>query len=365
MNEESRYFRSPHAAVPAARVGPFVATLLNGIFGDPLLHIRIAHERRSMVVDIGEGRRLPARLAHQVSDLFISHAHVDHVAGFVPFLRARIGLHGLCRVYGPPGLAQNIAGFIAGIHWDRAGPRAPKFEVAELHDGRIVRFHVAAGNSGARELGGTAAPEGLLLDEPAIRVRSCMLDHLTPVLAFSFESKASIKIRKERLLAKGLVPGPWLNDLKRRVARGDRDSSLELPDGSARSVAELAEELVIVKAGQKLVYATDLADTRENRERLTALAAGAHTFFCEAVFCDSEASRARRSGHLTARACGEIAAAARVHRIVPFHFSKRYESDPARVYHELIEASSRISQGTKQPMPEVVTVVSRGAMAAP
>lgn len=37
-----------------------------------------------------------------------------------------------------------------------------------------------------------------------------------------------------------------------------------------------------------------------------------------------------RTGHLTARACGEIATAAGVERLIPFHFSRRYESDPYR-----------------------------------
>ena len=55
------------------------------------------------------------------------------------------------------------------------------------------------------------------------------------------------------------------------------DSLLQLPDGNVARIGELAEELVRITPGKKLVYATDLADTPENRRRLVGLARNAHT----------------------------------------------------------------------------------------
>ncbi len=95
--------------------------------------------------------------------------------------------------------------------------------------------------------------------------------------------------------------------------------------------------------GKKLVYATDLADTADNRERLQGLARNAHTLFCEAPFSEAHAANARKNGHLTTRAAGEIATAARVSRLVPFHFSRRYSDDPQRLYDELKAACSRVA----------------------
>jgi ribonuclease Z len=312
-----------------------VATLLNGIFGDPLLHVRLAHQRRSLVLDLGEGRKLPARIVHQTTDVCISHAHIDHIGGFMPFLRARIGQFPACRVFGPPGLARNVAGFVAGIHWDRAGPRAPHFEVTELHSAELVRFLVAAGRRLPRLLGTASASDGVLFADEILRVRAVVLDHLTPVLAYALESHATLKVRKERLEASGLRPGPWLTSLKHSVSLDRGATVIVLPDGRARTAAELAQEFIMIEPGQKLVYATDLADTHTNRTRLCALADRADALFCEAVFCAADADRARRTGHLTARACGEIASGARVRRLFPFHFSRRYRSDPAAVYAEI------------------------------
>jgi ribonuclease BN (tRNA processing enzyme) len=326
---------------PTAKVGPFAVALLNGVFGDPLLLARLRYGRRCLLFDLGDAGRLRTRIAHDITDVFISHAHIDHVAGLLWLLRSRIGAFPPCRIYGPPGLAANVAGTVAGVHWDRVADRAPRFDVAELHGARVRRFAVTAGQGPERFIGETDASDGVLLADPLLRVRAAELDHRTPVLAYALEPRVEIKVRKERLDALGVPPGPWLTALKNRIAAGDDSAAIELPGGGTKSVHELAAQLVLVSPGEKLAYATDLADTPANRSRLIELARGAHTFFCEAPFCEPDADRAALTGHLTARACGEIATAAGVERLIPFHFSRRYESEPARVYREVRAACAR------------------------
>jgi len=326
---------------PLVRMGLVTAALINGVFGDPLLYLRLRQQRRCLLFDLGEAGRLPARLAHQVSDVFVSHAHIDHIGGFMWLLRSRIADLPPCRLFGPPGLAGHIAGMVNGVTWDRIGERGPRFEIGELHGETLVRFRVQAGRAGCERLGERAVREGLLLEEPAFRVRAATLDHGTPVLAFAFEPALQVHVRKERLIARGLPPGPWLAELKQGITEGDTEAEVLLPDGGLQSVGALAEELLLIAPGEKLVYATDLADTADNRVRLTQLARNAHTFFCEAPFIETDADQAARTGHLTARACGEIATAAKVERLVPFHFSRRYETGPRRVYEEVLAACAR------------------------
>jgi ribonuclease BN (tRNA processing enzyme) len=325
------------------RVGMLQVALVNGVFGDSLLHLRLRHQRRSMLFDLGEGARLPARVAHQVSDVFITHAHIDHIAGFLWLLRARIGEFSVCRLYGPPGLAGNIEGLTRGILWDRVGDRGPRFVVTEVHDTQLRRFRVQAGCRGAEPLDEQEAADGVLLAEPGFQVRAVSLSHGSPVLAFAFEPMQQINIRKDRLQAQGLDPGPWLGELKRHLQAGAIAASVRLPDGRIESAQALAEELVLITPGKKLAYATDFADTETNRRRIVALARGAHTLFCEATFREVDAEQAARTAHLTTRACGEIAAAAGVARLVPFHFSRRYERDPAPLYEEIAAACPQVA----------------------
>ncbi len=327
---------------PLIRMRSAMVVLINGIFGDPLLHLRLHQRKRSLLFDLGEAGRLPARIAHQVTDVFISHAHFDHIAGFLWLLRSRIGVDAICRVYGPPGLISNIQGFIDAIHWDRIGDHGPRFEVMELHGDRLLRCRLQAGHKQSTSTVEQGVSDGILLNEADFRVRAITLDHGTPVLAFAFESAPSLNIRREQLDALGLPAGPWLRELKQRITGKCTDIVIRLPGGRSERVDVLARQLAQVTPGQKMVYATDLADTRQNRARLTTLAQGAHALFCEAVFVEEEIQQAVNTGHLTARACGEIASSAGVEHLIPFHFSMRYEDEPERVYDEVLAASPRV-----------------------
>ena len=322
------------------RVGHVDVALLNGVFGDPLLHVRLRHHGRSLLFDLGEGGRLPARIAHQVTDVFISHAHMDHISGFQWLLRSRFGARPPCRVYGPPGLVQHIAGFFQCFLWDRIGAQGSVFEVMELHGNRLRRSRIRAGNPHCERLEAVPLRENIVYEEAGFCVRAVTLDHHTPVLAFAFEPNMEINVRKDRLSAMGLEPGPWIGDLKEQLLARNPQAMITLPNGSTQSAGSLGDELVLIKPGKKLVYATDLADTPDNRQRLVALAKHAHTLFCEAPFIEAHAEQGQRTGHLTARACGEIASAAGVARLIPFHFSRRYADDPQQLFDELSAACS-------------------------
>ncbi|HSF17080.1 MAG TPA: MBL fold metallo-hydrolase [Vicinamibacteria bacterium] len=323
------------------------AHLVNGIFGDPLLHVRLRYRRRSLLFDLGETGRLPARIVHQVSDIFVSHAHFDHIGGFSWLLRSSIGSPMCRRIHGPPGLAEHLEGTIRGILWDRIGERGPVFEVLELERGVLRRFRLQAGRRGVEALEARTVEDGVILEEPELRVRAVELWHGVPVLGFALEERLGFLIRADALVRHGLEPGRWLGELKRALAAGEPGTAIALPDGRRSAAGELAETFVRKRSGQKLVYATDLDDNERNREALVDFARGARFFFCEASFLDRDAHLARATRHLTARACGEIAAAASVERLVPFHFSKRYEREPALVYQEVGAAFPNVVVASK------------------
>jgi len=262
---------------------------------------------------------------------------------FLWLVRSRLGDYPACRLYGPPGLAQHVQGFLQGILWDRIANRGPRFTVYELHDGCLKQFALQAGFTTLSLLGEMEVVNDILLEEPGFCVKGITLDHHgTAVMAYSFEPDKQINVRKDRLRTRQLTPGPWLTELKQRLQANDLQALMSLPNGVKLAVGELAEELVIITPGKKLTYATDLADSAENRQRLIAMAHHAHTFFCEAPFREAEADHATRNGHLTTRACGEIATAAEVSHLVPFHFSRRYAEDPQPLYQEIERYCQRV-----------------------
>lgn len=342
------------------RVGAVDIALVNGVFGDPLLHVRMRHQRRSLLFDLGAGDRLPARIAHQITDVFISHAHMDHISGFLWLLRSRIGDYPSCRLYGPPDLARHISGFLQGILWDRVESNAPAFEVMELHGDRLKCFHLQAGSEQALLFDEKPVIDDTLVTEAGFCIRVVTLDHHgTPVIAYAFEAKQQLNIRKDRLKARELDPGPWLNELKKNILNKNGSPVIQLPDGSEADTASLADELVLITPGKKLVYATDLADTADNREKLVNLARHAHTFFCECSYSEADVAYATQNGHLTTRACGEMATEAGVSRLVPFHFSRRYQHNIEQLYDELGMYCSRVC------LPRSMTMFKAASETAP
>jgi ribonuclease BN (tRNA processing enzyme) len=289
-----------------------------------------------LLFDLGSGERLSARVAHQVTDVFISHAHLDHFSGFVSLMRSRIGDFPPCRLYGPPGLVGHVAGFLQGALWDRVELNAPRFEVMEFDGQTLHHYELQATQPWPQLQEVRAVQEGLIREEAGFRIRAVVLDHNgTPVIAYALEPGKQVNVRKDRLAARGLEPGPWLSELKQHVVADRSAARIQLPDGSDASVAALADELLLISPGKRLVYATDLADTADNRQCVIALAQQAHTFFCEAPFIEAEAEHALRNGHLTTRACAEIANAAGVTRLVPFHLSRRHQADAQQIYAEI------------------------------
>jgi ribonuclease BN (tRNA processing enzyme) len=309
--------------------------------GDPLLHVRLRHRKVSLFFDLGDAAGLSPRVAHRVRAVFLSHAHLDHIAGFTWFLRSRIGFFGPCLLFGPPGTINRIESFLNAVTWDRIEANGPIFEVSDIVGDRLRRARLQAGRP-REELPERPITDNVIWCDDTCWVLAATCDHGIPSMAYALVFDREINVRKERLAERGWAAGRWLGRLKACIARGAMSEQIALPDGSSSTVAALAEALTLIRPGKKLVYAADMADTKANREALTALAGGAHTLFCETAFTAADREKANATQHLTTTAAMEIAGAAAVERLVPFHFSKRYERDPGRLYRELRERAGPV-----------------------
>ena len=69
----------------------FRAFLVNDLFGDPALYVSLPWERRALLFDLGDITALSAGRLLKITDVFVSHAHVDHFVGFDHLLRVLLG----------------------------------------------------------------------------------------------------------------------------------------------------------------------------------------------------------------------------------------------------------------------------------
>jgi ribonuclease Z len=177
----------------------------------------------------------------------------------------------------------------------------------------------------------------------AYTIHADELDHDIPVLGVALKETEHLSVDKDRLVRLGLQPGAWLNDLKMAVRRCEpRDRTIEAldEDGSVKELTsgELADELLFRTPGQKIAYLCDIRYSEANIAKAVELAGGANLLVCEAAFLHKDEALARERSHLTARQAGELARAAGVERLAPFHFSPRYKGRERELLDEAAEA---------------------------
>lgn len=310
----------------------FHPELVNPPSGDPALFVEMLFERRGLLFDLGELRALPPRKILRVSDVFVSHAHMDHFMGFDWLLRICLGREKRIRLHGPPGFLEQVEHKLAAYSWNLAERYESnlRLEVTECApDGGAWRAAFSCRGRFRREGEARLRLDDLvLLEEPGLRVRTAFLDHRIPCMAFALEQRRHVNIWRNRLADLGLEVGPWLRELKQSVLRGEPDDSpitARHAGGDERQLrlGELRTTLRVVE-GQKLAYVTDCAFHEENARRIVELARGADLLYIEAMFADADAALAAAKAHLTARQAGALAREAGVKAVVPFHHSARY-----------------------------------------
>ncbi|HEY5514533.1 MAG TPA: MBL fold metallo-hydrolase [Geomonas sp.] len=314
----------------------FLPTLVNRPFGDPGLYLDFLFARRAVLFDLGDLTPLAARKLLRISEVCISHTHIDHFIGFDTLLRVMLGRDKSVRLFGPPGILRQVESRLASYSWNLIGsyPTVFTLKVSELHpDGSALRAQFCSKRAFARELEERFRVEdAVILDDENFRIRATFLEHSIPCLAYAFEEKQHVNFMKNRLAELGVPVGPWLSELRRAVLHGEPDDTViraSSPGSKGEgervfSLGELKEQVLRVVTGEKIVYVTDASFTPVNRGRIVELARGADCLFIEATFLHVDHERARARAHLTARQAGELAREAGVGRVIPFHFSPRH-----------------------------------------
>lgn len=301
----------------------FIHTLVNGPFEDPVLFIRIMWEKRALMFDIGNISRLDPGDLHKITDVFVTHTHIDHFIGLDSLIRALLRRETPLRIYGPSNIADCIEGKLKGYTWNLIEEYPMKIEVYAVDGDRILSSSFHAADRFLRRNKNVRNFSGILLQEPLFRVRAVQLDHQVPCLAFSVEEEIHINIDKGSLGEKGLPVGPWLSELKKAIrGKMPRDAEIVV-SGRKYKLGELSGIYKITK-GQKISYVTDVSATDANMDKIINLVSGSDTLYCEAYFLHKDLDRAMERFHLTAKLAGMIARQAGVRNLSVMHFSPKY-----------------------------------------
>ncbi len=330
----------------------FSSYLINDVFGDPGVYVDIRWSKRALLFDLGYNDGLgPTRLL-RAGEIFISHTHMDHFIGFDAVLRVALGRGKTLRLFGPPGLIDNVHGKLRGYTWNLVDGYPLTIEVQEFHKHEIrqTSFRASNGFRPSEQATFPAPPAGgplfTVLKDPMLSVKAVALNHRIPSFAYTLEEQFHINVNKQKLHAAGLRVGAWLKDVKQYIWQGKPDDfrfTVALYDEHRRAeqefmLGEVKERFLTISRGQKIAYVVDARHDEENEAKIVALAQESDIFYCESPYLDSDAEKAYDRYHLTARQAGLMARKAQVHDLVVFHFSPRYTGQGEALEREAMEA---------------------------
>ncbi|MWG34699.1 ribonuclease Z [Halomarina oriensis] len=250
--------------------------------------VLVRREGERFLFDVGEGTQrqmMRYGTGFDVSHVFLTHLHGDHVLGL-------------------PGLLQT---------WD--------FNDREA----ALAIHTAPGTKPAVENLVTAAgtrpsypvrvdevsPGSVALGGDDFEVRAFETEHRTRSVGYALvEDDRKGRFDRERAEELGVPVGPKFSKLH-------DGQSVELDDGTVVDPEQVVGD---PRPGRRVVYTGDTRPT----DAVERAAEGADLLVHDATFADEDAERAPRTGHSTAREAAELAASAGVNRLALTHVSSRY-----------------------------------------
>jgi ribonuclease Z len=315
---------------------PFDFRLVNGLQGDPAVFVLLKRMGEALLFDLGMIENLGHRDILRVRNVFVSHAHMDHFAGFDRLLRVNVPHRRQLQIFGPENFIERVRAKLNSYTWNLIDPDQIRFQAYEIHpDGKVWTALLTNTDHFSAVPALTALkPELLTTLHDGSQVSATLLDHKgIDSVAYRLAAPPTLKISIDRLKALGLKAGPWLGELQYRVRTGHIQGEVTV-DGRSFLVEDLSRELIAQQMGRSLVYLTDLSFSERNLEALKRGFGHASDGISESSFADSDRGRAIDKAHLTSRQSALIARSLGIQHFHIFHISGIYGQGPQHVAEE-------------------------------
>ncbi len=320
-------------------------TFYSGLLDDPLLLVRVRPTGSSLLFDCGQIHHLAKRVLTSIDAIFVSHAHMDHWLGIDSFTRHLHAASKVVDLFGPPGIADKLAKRLAGYDWNLAEDYWGSYRVHEVFP-EWLHSTLLSGPQGfsPQALGSRPRRGGLIFENAQLIVVAESCEHRIPSLIFRITEKPAFLIDEQKLKQQGLLPGPWIRELKRRFFQEPQTSS---PLAVLRPGEQGPEEVLIDDLGQlcrqigqpqtahSIGYISDLGFTAGNRKKICTLLKGVDLLICETTFLQEGKGRARASFHLCTEDVNWLLKQLQPSFFLPMHLSKTYSRRHCELYREL------------------------------
>ncbi len=306
----------------------FTVKAINSPFDDSAFFMRNVYRKRAVLFDCGRLGNVDNSELLDISDVFVSHTHIDHFSGFDRFLRGCLASGNTIRFFGPEGFIGNVEGRLAGYNWNLIKDYDLTFYVAELTPGGNRAAVFSAREAFARRE--AEAPEGEVDLGEGFSLGYEFFDHggITSV-GYRVREPVNISVMKNRLKDEGLLSGAWIKELKNALRNGMKPDTLikaSTPEGEKEIPLNRLEKAVVeYKKPQDVTYITDIAPSFENYAKAVKFASGSCLLIIEAVFMKAEVLHAAVKNHLTLDLAKDIFLRSGSDFVRFHHFAPRYD----------------------------------------
>jgi ribonuclease Z len=300
---------------------------VNSPFEDTAFFVRNVYKTEGFLFDCGRLGGLSNSEVLAISEIFISHTHIDHFYGFDRILRGTLLSGKRFRVFGPEGIIKNVRGKIDSYTWNLIKSYPVSYEVVELNsEKKEYETAVFSAADGFEMVKGSIRHEDIVLGD-GFRFDFDIFDHRVPSVGYRISEREMVAVKKDAL-TDGFVSGRWIGDLKRRLLSGETDGEIEAErsDGFEKMTVAAAKERFIedVKP-QSVTFITDIAPSSENYEKAVALAKDTSVLLIECVFLEEDVEHAEFKKHLTMTLSKKIFRESGADKVRFFHFAPRYD----------------------------------------
>lgn len=289
-----------------------------------LVRIDTGQSVERLLFDCGDGclNSIPFAEILAIDQLFFSHLHMDHVAGFDYFFRAVFSRENKPnRIWGPPDTGKILHHRMQGFLWNLHAGMTGTWKVTDVtpQGTSTTRFELAEAFAVAHDEGREVIREPLV-DRPGYVVEAHTMNHRTPSIAYIVREKPRSNFEMSRLAQMGLSPGPWMKHVRDPL---DPAEAVVI-NGTSYAVRSLRESLIVETPGDSIAYLTDFILDEDAIPNMAAVLKGCQTIVCEGQYRHSDLELARKHFHMTTRLSGQLAREADAGQLILFHLSDRY-----------------------------------------
>jgi len=306
----------------------FIIKHINSPFEDSAFFVRNVYKKSAFLLDCGRLGNIANSEVLSITDVFVSHTHIDHFYGFDRLLRTFIRADKTLRFYGPNGFINNVKGKLAGYTWNLIKSYRLIIEAYELLEDKIKVAIFKA------ELG--FVPEEYEFERKEIELDDGFkltyefFDHGIKTVGYRIKEDIHVNVKKDTIESLGYKKGAWISVLKAKLRNGEKSGMLSVETETGvinKSIKELEEELIIYTPPQDITYITDLAPTFENFKKAINFAKNSHILMIEGMFLKRDVLHAIVKKHLTLELAKEIFIRSKSNYVHFFHFAPKYEND--------------------------------------